>query len=827
VVQGPAAKPIWPELDHSIAVRFIDTSQALLAVVTSDGALTWANDSWHDQLGWTAEAMAELSVTGLLHHDDVSPFRGALLYLAEIEDATVVAARALTASGDPVWLSWHLASLGGGLVAVSGRNIDEAVRGKVRAVDQSRFLRSVLDAFDAAIAIIDSSGRIVETYGHWSRADGVSACGVGAPVGTDYLALCSNDADACGAAGAGVGDDGGGTGGDQEAVWSEQAPEVGRAVAEVLTRRRADAVVEYSLWHPDGQEWFEARVSPLRLADGQAGCVVAHIDITARVTAEREAATRTVEAEMLSLVARYTNNPVVISDVAGRMLWVNDAFTRLTGSSLESMKGRLRASLVLDDEARSVMEAGFLEGTGYQVELTGQSAAGRRYWVDVEARPIGADGQLPGFIEVQTDITSRKRVERRLAEERALLREIMAGVPFAVYWKDQESRFLGANVAMADLAGLSHPDDIKGLTDADLPWGALAEEHWADDTEVLTSGQPMLNQAATLEVAGGATRHIMASRVPLWNDGEIEGLIGVFNDVTEQKEIEAQLAHTNKLESIGQLAAGVAHEINTPTQYVGDNLHFLDQSLGDLFPLLAQARELAGAVATGTSSADDGTAYLAADDAAEVDYLAEDLPQAVTQSLSGIERVTRIVAAMKEFTHPGEDALTPVDLNRAVESSIAVSTNEWKYVADVVTDLADDLPLVPGIAGELSQVFVNLIVNGAHAVAEAQETHGDGLPAGDQKGTITVSTRAVGDHAEVRIADSGTGIPEDIRDRVFDHFFTTKDVGRGTGQGLSLAHGVVATKHGGTIDFETELGVGTTFIIRLPLGTDEPADVSA
>ena len=196
---------------------------------------------------------------------------------------------------------------------------------------------------------------------------------------------------------------------------------------------------------------------------------------------------------------------------------------------------------------------------------------------------------------------------------------------------------------------------------------------------------------------------------------------------------------------------------------------------------------------------------------ADVDFLAKEIPGAIDQSMMGIERVRKIVQSIKEFSHPGVEGMTSVDLNRALESTITVATNEWKYVATVETDFDTELPLVSCLPGELNQAFLNLIVNAAHTISDA--TQGGE----DMKGTITISTRRDGEFVEIRFADTGLGIPPDVGKKIFDPFFTTKEVGKGTGQGLAITHGVVVGKHRGTLSYETELGQGTTFIIRLPL----------
>jgi signal transduction histidine kinase len=282
-------------------------------------------------------------------------------------------------------------------------------------------------------------------------------------------------------------------------------------------------------------------------------------------------------------------------------------------------------------------------------------------------------------------------------------------------------------------------------------------------------------------------------------------------DVTRRRQLESQLARRQKLEAIGQLAAGIAHEINTPTQYIGDNIRFLQDAFADLGTLLAQYTALLQAARAGTLSLpllrqiESTAAHL------DIGYLVEEIPQAIQQSLEGIERVTRIVQAMKDFSHPGTGHKIPIDLNRAIESTITVARNEWKHIAEVTLDLEPSLPLVPCWPDAINQVVLNLIVNAAHAIADVVEAQGTG------KGCITVRTRQERDAIVLSITDTGSGIPAAIRDRVFDLFFTTKTVGKGTGQGLAIAYDVVVRKHAGTITFDTVEGEGTTFIVRLPL----------
>lgn len=295
-------------------------------------------------------------------------------------------------------------------------------------------------------------------------------------------------------------------------------------------------------------------------------------------------------------------------------------------------------------------------------------------------------------------------------------------------------------------------------------------------------------------------------------DGEITHFIAVKQDITELRALATQLRQAQKLEAIGQLAAGIAHEINTPTQFIGDNLQFLGVVVGRLELLLESCGRLLGACRASPSPPEGVLAECErAWKAANVEFLRSEIPEALSQSQAGIQRITHIVQAMRDFSHPGTEEKTQVDLNRLVDSTLTVSRNEWKYVADLQTDFDPALCAVPCLPGDFNQVILNLVVNAAHAMGQAQSGGRSG------KGLLRVVTRAIGGWAEVRISDTGCGIPEEIRERVFEPFFTTKAVGRGTGQGLAIARSVIVDKHGGSLAFDSEVGRGTTFIVRIPL----------
>jgi PAS domain S-box-containing protein len=293
--------------------------------------------------------------------------------------------------------------------------------------------------------------------------------------------------------------------------------------------------------------------------------------------------------------------------------------------------------------------------------------------------------------------------------------------------------------------------------------------------------------------------------------GAVEGTLLVTRDISERHKLELQLRQAQKLESIGQLAAGIAHEINTPMQFIGDNMRFLQETFTDLVPLLTSYRDLLVAVENNSVTPAIIATARAANIAAAPDYLCQEIPRAIQDTLEGVKRTTRIVQAMKTFSHPGSAEKVAVDLRDAIESTLTISRSEWKHVAKIVTDFDPELAEVPLLAAEFNQALLNLVVNAAHAITDALG------PRSRSQGTITITTRRVDSWAEVRVSDTGTGIPEAVQRRIFDPFFTTKPPGKGTGQGLAIARSVVVEKHRGSLEFETAVGKGTTFIIRVPL----------
>jgi PAS domain S-box-containing protein len=290
------------------------------------------------------------------------------------------------------------------------------------------------------------------------------------------------------------------------------------------------------------------------------------------------------------------------------------------------------------------------------------------------------------------------------------------------------------------------------------------------------------------------------------------GYVLVFDDVTEKELLAAQSMLSSKMESIGQLAAGIAHEINTPIQYLGDNLHYVQHALEKYIETDQRQTRILQSIADSNKAAKEVLNFR---NSQRIEHLNKEIPAAIQESYEGLERVRKIVMAIREFSHPSLKEKAYSDINKSIQTTITISKNEWKYCAEMETDLDPNLPLVLCRIDELNQVLLNMIVNAAHAIQEKQNKNEK------EKGKITIKTGLVKGQVSIAVTDTGCGISEEIVNRIFDPFFTTKDVGKGTGQGLSLAYNIIVNHHHGAIHVSTKENIGTTFTIELPIAKTE------
>jgi signal transduction histidine kinase len=364
-------------------------------------------------------------------------------------------------------------------------------------------------------------------------------------------------------------------------------------------------------------------------------------------------------------------------------------------------------------------------------------------------------------------------------------------------------------ISITCVVGISHVvDRTEELALQKILSLAALQQKQAENARLMAD---LVQREAALETLNHSLEQRVLERTSLLRDAN-ESLA---KEMEARLRIEFDLRQAQKLESLGRLAAGVAHEINTPLQFVSDSVAFVAEAHRDLSTLIARYRSAMPELADSSHAPALRAQLDALEQQMDLDYALENVPAALQRSLDGLRRVGSIVRSLKEFSHPGQQ-LTQIDLNHAIESTLTIAAHEYKGVAEVSTDFAE-LPPITCYAGEINQAVLNVVVNAAHAIAERK------LKASDtehESGHIWVRTQLDADHVVISIRDNGGGIPDAIRDRIFDPFFTTKPVGKGTGQGLAIAHAALHEKHAGSIRFETEVGRGTTFFMRLPIAPD-------
>ena len=587
-------------------------------------------------------------------------------------------------------------------------------------------------------------------------------------------------------------------------VLAGELEAAGRHENPVLTRAGTRRLV---VWHN----------TVLRDPDGRiTGTLSAGLDVTENRRLERRVRR---SERRLRLLFENIRDVICHFDPSLRLLSVTPSVERLLGYRPEQLVGRRLTELgiiapsslpaVLAD-AQSALAGRKLKLAVYEL----RACDGSPRYVEVSAEPVIEGEECTGLIVVVRDVTERDEAVKALTESETRFRALVENLPAIAYTAalDPASTTLYISPRVEQILGFSprecaanpniwrerlHPDDRQRVLDE------LAACH--------RSGKPFASEYRMIARDGRVVWFRDEAVIVRDHQGRPAYLLGVMLDITRTRELEHQLAQAQKLEAIGRLAAGIAHEINTPTQYIGDNVRFIRDSFASLLCLFASCERLVEAADRGSPRGELLQELKQAIKEADLAYLREQVPAALDETLRGIEHIAKIVLSVKEFSHPIHKEKVETDVNRAIETTLTVSRNQWKYVADVVTDLDPNLPRIRAYPAELNQALLNLIVNAAHAIAQTTDRGRKG------KGTITIATSTEADHIVVRIADTGAGIPEEIADKVFEPFFTTKKAGEGTGQGLAIARDAIVGKLGGTISFETKPGSGTTFIIRLPL----------
>ncbi|TIH12877.1 PAS domain S-box protein [Marinifilum sp. JC120] len=598
----------------------------------------------------------------------------------------------------------------------------------------------------------------------------------------------------------------------------------------------------------NGETYYEEQsITPV--LDGR-GKVSNFIAIKSDIT-EKKMAQKSLEDREAKLSALFNGviDAIVTADSSGKILSVNPATEKIFGYDPGELDGKNVRILVPpelrpnhDSFIRRYLKTGIPKVIGIGREIEAVRKDGSRLPIDLSINEIRTpdavmftavvrdiserkeqerqlrmlNEQLEQLVDERTadltrkteeltvEVAERKKAEMEMRQNRELLRSLLDGISAAFLIIDLEKRIIAETNTIAEIMfGLARGQMVGRNCDRIFAsQGKYQEEICPKSYETESTRETVIigNDSHTLPV----TRHVLPITI-----GSRPHLAVILFDISERKNLERKLEMARKLESIGRLASGIAHEINTPIQYVGNSVHFQKEAFADFLKIhemdsriLYECRK-AGLFPDLLNERD----RMAEDE--DLGFIVNEIPESCDRAQEGVSRVAGIVQAMKDFSHPGQQKKQPADINNLITTTAAVSRNEWKYFAKIEMQLGE-IPLVKCFQGNINQVLLNMIVNAAHAIKDKYEGSG-------QTGKIIISTYLEGDEVLISISDDGAGIPESVKDKIFEPFFTTKRVGEGSGQGLAIVHDIIISKHGGTIDLESFQGEGTTFTIRLPL----------
>jgi PAS domain S-box-containing protein len=704
-------------------------------------------------------------------------------------------------------------------------------------------LQAKLDCVAATVVGLDHRGHISYVNEAWHRfahdneADAATQRGVG----LDYLAVCDHD-------------------GAPSALTASQG------IRAILAAEADSFDLEYRCHSPERRRWF--RMAARRTAERDVAVVLTHLDITALHLAETrsqiQASVTHAFATGKSLLESCRDLALVTCeklewdymaiwtlDAAAWTLRCTDSWVR-PGHALNDFEHATRSARLgpgtgLPGRAWTNRAGVWVTDRGVDPTLVGSGPNGAWMIMPLAARGVGlrsgfafplkCDGDVLAVVEVYARIREepdpallhileisgaqialaelRNRAERRAAAAQAeadgareSLEAVLDCAPALVVSVDRDGMIQFLNRAPPALK----KEDAIGRDLTEFVTQADRAKLRAALQTVLEGGEPHTFDTS-VPIPGGALMCFANYVGPMHSGGKITGAVLIAQDVTEFRRTAAELFESQRLASIGTLAAGVAHEINTPLQFIGDNLEFLRDATSSLLDrVLPTLQQVCKTLEGQPLEADTRDALAAAETAqarADLVYLRENVPSALELCTDGLQRVTTIVRSLKEFSHPAQENMVAVDLNRSIAATLTVARNEYKYVAELETEFGE-LPAVVCHVNQINQAILNIVINASHALADKH--HGT-----DHKGTIRVQTLREGDAVVIAIRDTADGIPEHIRGRIFDPFFTTKDVGRGTGQGLAIAWNSIKKVHAGELTFTSTMGQGTEFFIRLPI----------
>ncbi len=515
--------------------------------------------------------------------------------------------------------------------------------------------------------------------------------------------------------------------------------------------------------------------------------------------------------QLFEVITENTADMIAVIDCAGNWLYNSPSYQKVLGYSSEELKVTSPAEQIHPEDRQRVLEAAErarLTRQDERIEYRIRHKDGTLRILESVATAIpNEEDRIENLVIVNRDITERKRAEETKNRSEQLFRSIAENSADLIAVVDKTGHRIYNNPAYERLLGytqeeLKHTISFQQIHPDDRSLVARAAEQGLKTGVGQIVEYRMRRKDGTYVTLESHGSFIRDSR------GEIEASVISARDISDRR----MAMQNEKLSAIGQLAAGIAHEINTPVQYVSDNIAFLDDIWNQLDAAMAFC--LTPAHASNTSDSRLSGAVTSARSPEEWDWLRQEVPKAIAQSREGIRRMSKILGAMRRFSHTGGGEREQVDLNEALDATLIIVQNQIKHIADLQTDYQRNLPRVECYADEMNQVFLNLIVNATHAIREASKKQAR------QRGNLTIRTRQIDNDVQIEIQDNGTGIPLSACARVFDPFFTTKPSGEGTGQGLTICHSIVVQKHHGNIWFDTELDRGTTFFIRIPIQFD-------
>ncbi|WP_226377723.1 PAS domain S-box protein [Citrifermentans bremense] len=733
----------------------------------------------------------------IVHPSDIYAWRAHSSDCCRDEDLVDLNLRLVTKQGVPRWFNYTchaVTSPDGGDLGVRGsfRDISHRVMLEQLLCEQREFARNLLESTSIPLFVIDSDHKVIVWNQALSDLTGIASCDV---MGTHR---------------------------HWQAFYHEPQP----TLSDLLVDRDPEGIevvetgferVIVQRGNLQAERWFNGISGERRqllvnasqvLRDGKVVAVVETLhDITARTEAEQS-------LRLLAQAVEQTASSILIHDLNGEIIYVNNKFCQATGYSKEETLGNNVMMLKMAPEVYEEICRITRSGKPWHGELQSRRKDGTSFWESATISPIADDkGAIIHYLAVKEDITEAKEAEQRLKQQQdellqkhEQLTELFLQVEKGKREWEQTMDCIDDMVVLVEKDGTIRRCNRAFMSFVRCSFNDLLSCDW----RVLLKKVGLdLDGRVDGEFLHQPTQRWLALNAYTWDQGQ--GEVITLHDLTEVKEVSQQLAtayqelkathsqllQQEKMASIGQLAAGVAHEINNPVGFISSNL----STLGKYLERISSFVTLQSAKLVQCASAEVLVELTEARQTLKVDYILRDAPDLVAESMDGADRVRTIVQNLKTFSRVDDAETMYVNLNDCLESTVTIAWNELKYKTTLNRDYGE-LPPIKCFPHQLNQVFLNLLVNAAHAI--------------EVQGEVTITTRCLGETVKVTISDTGCGIPDEIQNRIFEPFFTTKEVGKGTGLGLSISYDIIK-KHGGSIEVESAPGKGTTFSVVLPV----------